>query len=408
MENTSKLLEGVKNMNEQLFGVKTDMDKKNAEFEAKANENSSKVVELEAKLNAATLEVKSIKEAFENLITEQKRPAYGTVETKSIGQTVFESSAFKEWKGKNPSSNSVGQSHSIPVGDIIAMERKALTGNANLRSVFSTDYQQVIYNDPMRPNHVRDLIPVHPTQDQAIKWARETSLQIGASMVKEGLLKPESSISFDTVITFISTLATWIRIPRQLLDDVKTLASYVQDRLTHGLKIVEDYQILYGDGNGENMLGILNTPGIQNYVWSAGTHGDTQIDAIRRAMTLAELAYYPVDGIVMNPIDWERIELTKSTTNLYVFVNVQSGATPTLWGARVVTTTALNQGQVLLGAFGTACALWDREEANVRVGDQDRDNMVTNMVTMLLEERIGFSLFMPKAMVLVTLDAPPA
>ena len=407
MENTSKLLEGVKTMSEQLVGVKSDMDKKNAEFEAKAKDNSTKVAELEAKLSAATLEAKSIKEAFERFEAEQKRPAYDQVEIKSIGQAVFESDAFKEWKSKNPTGNSVGVSHGISVGELIAMERKALTGNANLRTVFSTEYQQVIYNDPMRPNHVRDLIPVHPTQDQAIKWARETSLQIGAAMVKEGLLKPESGISFDTVITFISTLATWIRIPRQLLDDVKTLASYVQNRLMQGLKIVEDYQILYGDGNGENMLGILNTPGIQTYSWSTGQHGDTQIDAIRRAMTLAELAYYPVDGIVMNPTDWERIELTKSTTNLYVFVNVQQGAAPTLWGARVVTTTAINQGQVLLGAFGTACALWDREEANVRVGDQDRDNMVTNMVTMLLEERLGFSLFTPKAMILVTLDAAP-
>jgi len=404
VENNSNVLASVKSAVEGLAAAKGDMDKKNAEFEAKANENSSKVAELEAKLNAATLEAKSMKDAMETFIAEQKRPAYSQVEVKSIGDVVFSSDAFKEWKSKGAK----GESHSIPIENPLSMEKKALTGNANLRSVFATDYQQVIYNDPQRPNHVRDLIPVHPTQDQAIKWARETSLQIGAAMVKEGLLKPESSISFDTVITFISTLATWIRIPRQLLDDVKALASYVQNRLMQGLKIVEDFQILYGDGNGENMLGIFNTPGIQTYTWSAGLHGDTQIDAIRRAMTLAELAYYPVDGIVMNPIDWERIELTKSTTNLYVFVNVQTGATPTLWGARVVTTTAITQGTVLLGAFGTACALWDREEANVRIGDQDRDNMVTNMVTMLLEERLGFSLFMPKAMVAVTLDTAPA
>lgn len=404
MEDKNRILEGMKNVTESLSATKADMEKKNAEFGAATKEVVEKTASLEQKLAAQELEIKSQQEAFEKFIAEHKRPAYGTTEVKTVGQAVFESDSFKTWK----QGGMEGKSKNIFVGDILAMEKKALTGTAPLRSVFSTEYQQVIYNDPMRPNHVRDLIPVHPTKEQAIKWARETSLQIGAAMVKEGLLKPESSISFDTVITFISTLATWIRIPRQLLDDVTTLASYVQSRLMQGLKIVEDFQILYGDGIGENMLGIINTPGIQNYVWSAGQHGDTQIDAIRRAMTLAELAYYPVDGIVMNPIDWERIELTKSTTNLYVFVNVQQGAAPTLWGARVVTTTALNQGQVLLGAFGTACALWDREEANVRVGDQDRDNMVTNMVTMLLEERLGFSLFMPKAMVLVTLDTNPA
>lgn len=398
MDNKDRAIENLKSVTQELAETKTAMEKKNAEYGAATKEALTKVAELEEKLAANTLESKSVKDAVEAFLAEQKRPEYGIPEQKSLGAVIMESDSFKEWKSRGMS----GVSSNIP------LDLKAVSGNASLRTVFSTQYVPEIKSDPQRPNHVRDLVPVYATQEQAIKWARETSLQVGAAMVKEGLLKPESGISFDTVITFISTLATWIRIPRQLLADVTPLASYIQDRLTRALKVVEDYQILYGDGNGENILGIFNTPGVQTYSWSSGVHGDTQIDAIRRAMTLAELAFYPVDGIVMNPIDWERIETTKSTTNLYVFVNVQQGSSPTLWGAKVVTTTAISQGTVLLGAFGTACALWDREEINCRLGDQDRDNMVTNMVTMLIEERLGFSLFLPKAMIVVTLDTAPA
>jgi hypothetical protein len=41
--------------------------------------------------------------------------------------------------------------------------------------------------------------------------------------------------------------------------------------------------------------------------------------------------------------------------------------------------------------------IWDRQSITVEVSREDRDNFVKNMVTILVEERLGLSAFAPAA-----------
>ena len=50
--------------------------------------------------------------------------------------------------------------------------------------------------------------------------------------------------------------------------------------------------------------------------------------------------------------------------------------------------TALAQGQALVGAFGTCARLFIREAVNVRVSDADQNDFTTNRVTALAELRV--------------------
>ena len=84
---------------------------------------------------------------------------------------------------------------------------------------------------------------------------------------------------------------------------------------------------------------------------------DTKADALRRAATLAYLAYYEPTGIIVHPSDWEDIELTKNSQGTYLLaMSVAGGAESRVWHL-VIDTPAIASGTALVGAFGTGAQL---------------------------------------------------
>jgi HK97 family phage major capsid protein len=94
------------------------------------------------------------------------------------------------------------------------------------------------------------------------------------------------------------------------------------------------------------------------------------------------------------------IELLKSDTeHQYLFANPHSITTPMIWGRPVVSTAAMAAGTYLVGAFSMGAQGWDREDINVTVSLEDRDNIIKNMVTILVEERLALTIYRPQAFV---------
>ena len=224
--------------------------------------------------------------------------------------------------------------------------------------------------------------------------------------------KPQSSFAFVGEQAPVRTLAHWEAAHRNVLADEPQLRSIIDNELMYGLRLLEDAQILNGDGVGENLLGVLQTPGIQTYSWSAGLSTpvpDTKADALRRAATLSFLAYYEPTGIVLHPSDWEDIELTKDTNGQYLIaVSVAMGGEPKVWRMPVVDTPAITAGTALVGAFGTGAQLYDREQASIRISEQHSDFFVRNAIVILAEQRLALAVKRPEAFVEVTFDNEPA
>lgn len=124
---------------------------------------------------------------------------------------------------------------------------------------------------------------------------------------------------------------------------------------------------------------------------------ETPIDRLRLAMLQVALSEFDTDGIVLNPIDWAGIELTKTTDNAYLFASPTGQVAPTLWGRPVVATQAMTAKDFLVGAFRMGAQGWDREDANIEVSTEDGQNFVQNALTIRCEERVGLTVFRPKA-----------
>lgn len=247
---------------------------------------------------------------------------------------------------------------------------------------------------------IRDLLSWGRTTSNAIEFVRETGFTNAAEVVSENPSagKPEADLTMELDSQAVATIAHWIHASKQILADVPMLQSYVDGRLRYGLKLKEDAQLLKGSGVGLNLNGIYtqassySNPGVD-------VQAETRIDRLRLAMLQVALAEYAADGIALHPVDWAAIELTKDSQNQYLIANPRAISGPTLWGLPVAATQAFNVGEYTVGAWQQGAQGWDREDAKLIVSLEDRDNVIKNMVTMLVEERLSLTVYRPESFV---------
>ena len=342
---------------------------------------------------------------------------------KSIGDMFVNSPEFKSLQGGKNGANMVAPWQAgvsltnYGVKDVYSALPSGTPGS------FGTIQRDPIVTPPTRTKRVRDLFPTRTTTAAVIEYFRQlgfTSAGGGvnnASSVAERVgnafgAKPQSGMTFVGEQAPVRTLAHWEAAHRNVLADEPQLRSIIDNELMYGLRLLEDDQILNGNGSGENLRGVLQTSGIQDYNWSEGATlpvKDSKADAIRRAATLSFLSYYEPTGVVMHPNDWEDIELTKDDNGQYlVAVSVAMGGEPKIWRLPIIDTPAMAEGTALVGAFGTGAQLYDREQASIRISEQHADFFVRNAIVVLAEQRLALAVKRPEAFVKVTFDSQPA
>lgn len=360
--------------------IQEDTKQKVAEANTKGAELYAKLNDVKEKLEARVLDL-------EQKLAARMTGIYGA-RPKSIGEQFVESEEFKEIAKIGRAFKGRGK----------PWETKTITslGASGGNGIWSDRLPGVI-QEPFQPLRIRDLLDTGTTESNLIEWVREDVFTNAAEVVSEGTLKPESNITYSRLNVSVTTIAHWIRATKQVLADFKMLATMINGRLTFGLKYVEEQEILFGDGTGEHLHGLVPQATAYNTAYNTGN--DTTIDTIRHAILQVRLAFYPANGIVMSPIDWHNMELTKDSQNRYLMASPTQRTPPMVWGLPVVEVDAMHAGDFLVGAFNLAATLFDREQAQILVSTEDQDNFVKNLVTILAEERLALAVTRPKAFV---------
>lgn len=323
---------------------------------------------------------------------------------KSLGQRFIDSDEFKSVSGGR---NGYTMNAPYQVKDIFTATPSGTPGD------FGTPQREGIVERAKRVSRVRDLFPVQQTNTNMIEYFRVSGFTNNAAAVAERsgsafAAKPQSSMTVVGVQAPVRTIAHFEVAHRNVLDDEPTLRGIIDNELLYGLRLVEDDQILNGDGTGSNLTGIREVSGIQNTAWSTGVAGDTRIDAVRRAITKSLLAYYEPTGIIVHPNNMEEIELTKDAEERHLMVmSVSLGAEARLWRLPMVSTPAITEDYALVGSFGIGATLYDRMEGNIRVAEQHSDFFIRNAVAVLAEERIALAVKRPESFVEVNFDSAP-
>lgn len=259
-----------------------------------------------------------------------------------------------------------------------------------------------IIHEPNRVLRMRDVIAPGKTTGNSIEYAKEHVFTNAAAAqgagsspeTYENVTKAESSITFTLAQTPVVTIAHWIPVSKQVIADSPMLESYINSRMSYGLKIKEDTQILLGTGNNGDLPGLYTN----RTAFDNPSPVSTSLDLIRKAIARCHLSEYIPTAIVLHSQDWADLELAKDSQGRYLFANPQLQIRPMLWGLPVVVTNSMTSGTFLVGAFDMAAQLWDRENAHIELG-MSGDNFVKNMVTILCEERVAQTVYRTAALV---------
>lgn len=264
-----------------------------------------------------------------------------------------------------------------------------------------------------RPLTFRNLVTNGTTTSDTVEYVRVTATTNNASPVTESSatadpgtmnaangVKPESAMTLAKVTETVKTIAHWLPATTRALSDAGQVRTLIDQFLRYGLEEELEDQMVNGDGTGENFMGIANVSGTQSQAW------DTNIlTTTRKARTkVRTVGRSTPTAYVLNPADWESIDLLQDNENRYYFGGPQRMGQPTLWGLPVIESEAVPAGVGYVGDWRKA-VLWDREQASITVSNSHANFFIRNMVAILAEMRAAFGVLQPSAFVEIDLTA---
>ena len=266
------------------------------------------------------------------------------------------------------------------------------------------------------PNAVIGLFDQIQTDQNAFVYLEETTFTNNAGEIAESgdiSSANESALAFTERTESIRKIATFLPVTDELLADVAGIQGYVNSRLTTMMRLRMDNQLLNGDGSAPNLTGVLNKSGINTFAYGSYTGELRKIGQIYQAITeIRKDAFIEPDAVVMHPSDWYDIVTTTSSVEtsgsrnpLFVVAGgFGADVAPTIWGLKVVPSTAIAEGTMLVGKFGggDAAQIVSRQGVDLAVSDSHSDFFAKNQLAIRLTMRMGFVVYKPTAFCSIT------
>lgn len=375
-----------------------DSDKKNTDLAEQIDALKGKMVtgddltDIKTRIDGQKADNEKLYDLLDKV--EKKQQIGNSVPSGSIGDMMMKSGAFdgvtKDSKGT--------WAHTIEAKDISNAGNYAASPT---RNVLVAEHNAGMLAPVDQPLMVRGLIPAGQTSSDVVQRTEEDVFTNGADMVAEGATKPESTITFKRGQINIEKIAHWIRASAEVLSDAPMLRSYIDKRLTYGVDFKEEAALLNGNGTSPQLDGLLNTGNFVVYSNTAisGVTPVDGVDDIRIAKEQVNGSYLTATGVVMNHLDWARIEMLKDGDGKYLHSSITSGLAPRLWGMRVAASHSIASGKFHVGSFALGAMIWDRWALRVVASTEDGNNFVENKVTILAEKRLALEVFRPDAFV---------
>lgn len=256
---------------------------------------------------------------------------------------------------------------------------------------------------------IADLMPNGTTNSNTVRYVKESTATNAASTVAEEGLKPEAALNFTVVDEPVRKIGVTLKSTDEMLEDIDQLESYINGRLALFVQLREEQQLLTGNASvsSQDITGILNRSGLTA---AQALGGDTRAVAAHKEITKIRVAsFLDPTGIVFHPNDWEATRLEQDANDQFYGGGPFTGpygvngiAGDTYWGLPVVSTTAMTENTVLIGAFATAAQIFRRNSLTVEMTNSNEDDFKYNRVAFRAEERLALAVYRPAAFGTVT------
>jgi HK97 family phage major capsid protein len=254
--------------------------------------------------------------------------------------------------------------------------------------------------DPTRSVHIRQLIPTGSTDSDVVRYVKESGYTDGGAAKAEGATLGQSDFDMTATDANVRKIGCYFRISEEMLSDTPQLTSYLSARAPEKLLSVEDDQILNGSGVAPNLRGIItDAADFAAGGFALAIESANEFDVLTVALNQLALANYSADYIMINPTDFHKILLLKSSQNEYLVKDWNQGLQPRINGVPVILSTAVTSDKYLVGNFGMGTQLWIRDNVGVEFSRFDSTNFRDGFVTVRVQERVALTNYLPNAFV---------
>jgi HK97 family phage major capsid protein len=349
-------------------------------------DTAKKYAELQEKFDKMQKDAEANQKALDKLIAKgndipvnQGFQTFGSELHKALTDNKDEITRFKnEKKGFKP----------IELKTVANMAVANLTGTLPIAPMQVPGVVTKLYEQ----NHVRDFIAVGQTDSPIVRYIQDNGGEGGPTTVAEGAAKPQIDRDLAVVDAPARKIATYFRVSEEMIDDIPYISSFLTQVGLEELRAVEDNQLLYGDGTGTNISG-FNTQGT---AFAAGTSvigaSANEFDVLGAAKKQIRTA--KINGpftAFINPVDYYNMRYKrKDTTNNYIFQAPSLNplnAPLTADGIEIIENNSVTADTFFVFSR-RAAQIFERAGVTVRFYDQDQDNAIKNLVTIVIEERL--------------------
>lgn len=347
-----------------------------------------------------------ITDAMGSLVGLMNRDSGEVVDNRSMGERFSSDEEYRRWA----EAGARGTSPAIEAGLELRAVTDVTTGATSGGALINPQRLTRVGSDFLdRRTFLMDLLPVIPVSSGSVEYVQDQSpladLANKAAEVAEGGAKPQAGPTMAVITEATATIAAWANMTRQVAADAPQVRGYLDNRLRYSVKRRADGQVINGNGTSPNLRGIANRSGIVTYAPGAA---EARYRSVRRGIRLMEDVESVPEIIVLNPADAELFDLSNDTSaGIHATPDFSGGlqqpGARSVWGLQPVRSTAIAAGTALL-IDPMGLAILDRQQVTAYMTDSHASNFTSNILTLLLEARIGLALFDPACVGKITFN----
>jgi hypothetical protein len=223
----------------------------------------------------------------------------------------------------------------------------------------------------------------------------------GAAPIAAGGQYPETNLTTVPTILSAKKIGIFTTVVDELLADFPTFGQYLDVELSRQVQDAESWQLIQGDGTGNNLLGLLNVSGTLSRIKGAG---DTSLDVIEQGIT--DLRNGPTvcepDALIIHPSTWSTIRRAKNSQGNYILGDPGQSTVSDVWGVPVLQTTQITPGVAILGNLELAAQAYIREGMTLAMTNSADADFTGGKVKIRTSERLVLTVPRPTALNVLT------
>ena len=370
-------------------GIKSEV---NGAIESAKADNASALESVKSELEATKAQISVVKDEIEKLEAKQNRSKMNQVEVKGFNATLADAieqntdSLAKLSRGEQKRSSFILDTKAVGT----------MTEAVNLTGDITRQYANQVYALPSRKVHLRSLLPIGTINQGLFTFPYESGGEGDPAAQVQGSSKAQVDFDITMKDAPAQYIAGYVRISRQMLDDIPAMTSFLQSRLLEKYLVAEDAQLLSGNGTAPNLQGIT---GVATAATGAAT---VDVEQLVQAIAQLESSNYSATGIMVNPTDWAAIMNTKNTNAAYSLpasTVVTTDGSVSIAGIPLYKSTAIAVDKFLVGDWSMGAQIMQNQGISVQFSEMDGDNFTKNLITVRVEARIAFPIYYAGAFV---------